>query len=1126
MAIIDYEYQVAVGGDDSDYTVNAGFSSTSNVLMIGNHGNANFQGFGLMRWQVPADFDPDDIEEVLLSGVPNNNYSPWRFRIRFETGSAAVGASSGANRPDNRFNNAPTTNQVDIDQNVTIGTRYEFDITAGVKAVLTQGGWTLGTDYLGICFGISGAGGNTRGQLRSRDQGTLAQRPKLIIKVNVDTSPVEIDWEGEAQDNQNVDGIHQSYYRTAGVSYHDSIGNDTRRELDIITPADKEAPPGGRAVFFFIHGGAFAGGSKNDLTANGGRSMLWDAMSRNMVAVPISYKLVAGNVFFDTNDGWTMPSMIQDSFAALKFIKTAAATYDMNPEKVVVVGYSAGGYLATALAIARQDPDRENKVLAHRGESTSLGSRYGDHPNYYVAEQRNMADIPTVKALMSIGGPMDLMKVWDLNAFIRTFISLGYNRKPNATKPISLINGEGILDAYIEARSGTMYENDAPVVPDFPIGMMHATGDTTVPTSTTLDPLYDALDEVNYDVSQAANGVVAEGVALSVWGGAVSGNGGGHDNLGFSYNRTFFQGWLDEVLSQMPDTETASHGTDTYIEEDTGGIELVPGTLAHSPGYNNGITITHNATGDNRLAVVVVYCRHMENDVTGVTYDGVAMTASAESIGGSTTRAARIYTLVNPPTGTVDVVLSLSAFRRFSISVCSFANVDQSTAIEATSSANTGFGATATANITTITDNAWVVDGVQTQDDRDMTPGSGQVEIEQEDHPASDQGTAGTSYKIMPTAGATSTTWTWSTSNNWAIASVAIRPFDSDAPTTETEEHSTDTFIEVLATETETHSTDSLIVESQTATHGTDTLIEVLATETESHSSDTLIVEGQTESHSGDTLILEGLSAVQNTDTNVIESLSDSHATDTLLIAQETTTHLSDTFVQDSLSVSQDLDALVIAEQSSSQSLDTNVVEQGSQAHATDTLIEELNTETESHTTDSLVIDSATSTHSSDALLKDSSSEEHQTDTLINAAATASHSTDSFVAIIGDYSREDITPLPTDNANLDTLYDATDKATVSTLDGNRVDVSGTSFLIHQFKDPHNAGTWTGRSTLAPSSSTVYFQAYNHDTEEWVTLDYDDSTAADTDFTLTGNVNFTDYLDAGGLVSYRVYQGVA
>ena len=84
-------------------------------------------------------------------------------------------------------------------------------------------------------------------------------------------------------------------------------------------------------------------------------------------------------------------------------------------------------------------------------------------------------------------------------------------------------------------------------------------------------------------------------------------------------------------------------------------------------------------------------------------------------------------------------------------------------------------------------------------------------------------------------------------------------------------------------------------------------------------------------------------------------------------------------------------------------------------------------------------------------------------------------------------------------------------------------------MMHQFKDFVGANTscqleWEGQSTLAPSASTVYLQIFNKDTPAWETIDSDNTTGANTDFTLTANIaNTADYKGGTNIIVCRVFQ---
>ena len=119
--------------------------------------------------------------------------------------------------------------------------------------------------------------------------------------------------------------------------------------------------------------------------------------------------------------------------------------------------------------------------------------------------------------------------------------------------------------------------------------------------------------------------------------------------------------------------------------------------------------------------------------------------------------------------------------------------------------------------------------------------------------------------------------------------------------------------------------------------------------------------------------------------------------------------------------------------------------------------------------------------------------------------------------------------LPGDDSNLETNYSEQNYLDVDTKNDVRVNQSASDqFAIHQFKDYVGAAgaadlEWEGQTDYAPTSSTVYLQIYNYDTPEWETVDSDNTTAADTDFTLEGNIaDLTNYKN-NNYITCRVYQ---
>jgi len=129
-----------------------------------------------------------------------------------------------------------------------------------------------------------------------------------------------------------------------------------------------------------------------------------------------------------------------------------------------------------------------------------------------------------------------------------------------------------------------------------------------------------------------------------------------------------------------------------------------------------------------------------------------------------------------------------------------------------------------------------------------------------------------------------------------------------------------------------------------------------------------------------------------------------------------------------------------------------------------------------------------------------------------------------------DFSRTQRSFLPSDNADLDTLYTEQEETSVSSVDGVLVAQNGSNnYMIHQFKrfcGDENACEITAvfQSTLAPSSSPVYLQIYNLVTALWETIDSNNTAAQDTNFTMTKEMtDLTQYKGSTGVITCRVYQ---
>ena len=117
-----------------------------------------------------------------------------------------------------------------------------------------------------------------------------------------------------------------------------------------------------------------------------------------------------------------------------------------------------------------------------------------------------------------------------------------------------------------------------------------------------------------------------------------------------------------------------------------------------------------------------------------------------------------------------------------------------------------------------------------------------------------------------------------------------------------------------------------------------------------------------------------------------------------------------------------------------------------------------------------------------------------------------------------------------DDSDLGTIYTEDEKIDVAQTDAVRVGQLGIlEFMIHQYKDFVNAEgyctiEWFGRSKLEGYRSTIYLQVYNQVTNEWETLDSNNTAEEYEDVELFATLlDLTNYKTAINTISCRVYQ---
>ena len=132
----------------------------------------------------------------------------------------------------------------------------------------------------------------------------------------------------------NVPSAFGPFERTANLAYRP----EPRQRLDVYVP---EAPTRDlRAVIVFIHGGSWNSGSKDQYRFVGS-----SLAERGFIAVLPNYRL---------NPAVRFPDFVADAAEAVTWTLRNIAGYGGDPQRVFVMGHSAGAHIALLLSLDRQ----------------------------------------------------------------------------------------------------------------------------------------------------------------------------------------------------------------------------------------------------------------------------------------------------------------------------------------------------------------------------------------------------------------------------------------------------------------------------------------------------------------------------------------------------------------------------------------------------------------------------------------------------------------------------------------------------------------------------------------------------------------------------------------------------
>jgi acetyl esterase/lipase len=133
--------------------------------------------------------------------------------------------------------------------------------------------------------------------------------------------------------------------------------NGETLQFDLAVP--KEGGPFPAVVC--MHGGGWRGGSRGDLSSptrgkegKPGPSVIEAIAARGYVAVSLSYRFAPANKF---------PAQIEDAKTAVRFLRANAKKFDIDPDRIGALGYSAGAHLAMLLATTDKSAELDGTLF-------------------------------------------------------------------------------------------------------------------------------------------------------------------------------------------------------------------------------------------------------------------------------------------------------------------------------------------------------------------------------------------------------------------------------------------------------------------------------------------------------------------------------------------------------------------------------------------------------------------------------------------------------------------------------------------------------------------------------------------------------------------------------------------
>lgn len=238
-----------------------------------------------------------------------------------------------------------------------------------------------------------------------------------------------------------------------------STGLEESLSLQLSKPSDSvEIPAGGFPGLVFVHGGGWNTGGRLDYDKE-----IQKASEMGYVAISVDYRLTTQDAQGKTIYPW--PAQIQDVTCAIRWLRSKAADYHLNPDRIGIMGESSGGQIALMIVEQPNNPAFESPACTHQASSD-------------------------VQVAVSLLGVADIETVWEGSEALHDDI-------------LALVDSDASVSttyANLDAETRSRIESADPLgavgASDVPVLIVHPTDDWFVPPGNSLR-YYNKLIDLN-----------------------------------------------------------------------------------------------------------------------------------------------------------------------------------------------------------------------------------------------------------------------------------------------------------------------------------------------------------------------------------------------------------------------------------------------------------------------------------------------------------------------------------------------------------------------------------------------------------------------------------------------------